>query len=67
MHYDELARMINSKRTLARIANSGFACIGDLINKVQTELGRFEESAPAVPGFLEAKLGTAPSPRHSDV
>ena len=68
MHFAELARMINSERTLARIADSGFASIGDLIKKVQAELDRFEESAPAVPGFLEAKLGPpAPSSCHSDV
>jgi len=51
MHYAELARMIKSERTLARIDDSGAASIGDLIKKVQTELNRFEESAPAVPGF----------------
>ena len=68
MHYAELARMINSERTLARIADSGFASIGDLIKKVLAELDRFEESAPAVPGFIEAKLGPpAPSSRHSNV
>ena len=70
MHYAELARMINSERTLARIADSGFASIGDLIKKVLAELDRFEETAPAVPGFIEAKLGLKnqpPLPRHSDV
>ena len=67
MHYAELACKINSERTLARLADSGFASIGNLIKKVQAELDRFEESAPAVPGFLEAKLGAAPSPRHSYV
>ena len=67
MHYAELARMINSERTLARIYDSGFASIGDLIKKVLAELDRFEESALAVPGFIEAKLGAAPLPRHSDV
>ncbi len=68
MRYGELARMINRERTLARIVDSGFASVGDLIKKVQAEYDRFEESAPAVPGFIEAKLGPpAPSPRHSDV
>ena len=68
MHFADLVRMINSERNLARISDSGFASIGDLIKKVQAELDRFEKSAPAVPGFLEAKLEPpAPSPRHSDV
>ncbi len=68
MHYAELARVISSERTLARIFDSGLASFGDLIKKVQAELDRFEESAPSVPGFIEAKLGpSAPSPRHSDV
>ena len=65
MHYAEVARMINSERTLARISDSGF---GNLIKKVQTELDRFEESAPVIPGLLEAKLGPpVSSTRHSDV
>ena len=68
MHYGELDRMINSERTLARISYSGFASVGGQIKKVQAELDRFEESAPAVPGLIEAKLSPpAPSPRHSDV
>ncbi len=57
MHYAELARMINGDRTLARISDSGFASFGDLIKKVQAELVRFEESAPAVPGLIEASSG----------
>ena len=68
MHYAEQARMINSERTLARIVDIGFASVGDLVKKVQEELDRFEESAPAVPGFLKAKLGPpALSPRNSNV
>ena len=68
MHYAALARMINSERTLASLADSGFASIGELIKKVQAELDWFEESAPAVSGFLEAKLGPpAPTFCHSDV
>jgi hypothetical protein len=57
MRYGELARIINSERTLARIADSGFASVGDLIKAVQAELNRFEESAPVVLGLIEAKLG----------
>jgi len=68
MHYAELARMINSERTRARISGSGFASVGDLIKKGQAELDRFEEYAPAISGFIEARSGhPAPPPRHSDV
>lgn len=52
-HYGELARLINSERTLALLDDSTFASVGDLIKKVQTELDKIEESAPPVPGFVE--------------
>lgn len=55
--YGELARMINSERTLAVLNDSSFASAGDLIKKIQADLDRIEESAPAVPGFIERKLG----------
>ena len=52
MHYGELVRIVNSERTLARISDSGFASIGDLIKKLQAKLDQLEESAAAVPGFI---------------
>ena len=41
--------MIHNERTLARISDSRFASISDLIKKIQAELDRFEESAPTIP------------------
>ena len=56
-HYGELARLIGAERTLARISDSAFASVGDLIKRVQGELDRFEEGAPAIPAFIENRLG----------
>jgi hypothetical protein len=68
MHHAEMARNRNTERTLARISDSGFSSIGDPIKKVQAELDRFEESAPSIPGFVEATLGSpVQTSRHSDV
>ncbi len=56
-HYGELARLINSERTLAILNDSSFASVGDLIKKVQADLDKIEEGAPPIPGFIEKKLG----------
>jgi hypothetical protein len=60
-HYGELARLINSERTLALLNDSSFASAGDLIKKVQAELDKIEENAPPVPGFIEKRIGASES------
>lgn len=64
-HYGELARLINSERTLAIMNDSTFASVGDLIKKVQAELDKIEESAPPVPGFIEKRIGERTPPGSS--
>jgi hypothetical protein len=56
-HYGELDRLIGAERTIARISDSAFASVGDLIKRVQEELDRFEEGAPTIPAFIENRLG----------
>jgi hypothetical protein len=56
-HYGELARLINTERTLAILNDSSFASVGDLIKKVQADLDKIEEGAPPIPGFIAKKLG----------
>ncbi len=66
-HYSELAQLITSERALARLNGSTFASVGELINKVQSELDRLEDGAPPIPGFIEKRLGARapPSPARS--
>ena len=66
-HYSELARLITSERALARLNDSTFASVGELIKKVQAELDRIEDGAPPIPGFIEKRLGARvpPSPARS--
>ena len=66
-HYSELARLITSERALARLNDSTFASVGELIKKVQAELDRIEDGAPPIPEFIEKRLGVRvpPSPARS--
>jgi hypothetical protein len=66
-HYSELARLITSERALARLNDSTFARVGELIKKVQAELDRIEDGAPPIPEFIEKRLGmwVPPSPARS--
>ena len=66
-HYSELARLITSERALARLNDSTFASVGELIKKVQAELDRIEDGAPPIPEFIEKRLGmrVPPSPARS--
>ena len=66
-HHGELARLITAERALARLNDSTFASVGELIKKVQSELDRLEDGAPPIPGFIEKRLGARvpPSPARS--
>jgi hypothetical protein len=66
-HYSELARLIPSERALARLNDSTFASIGELIKKAQMELGRMEDGALPIPDCIEKRLGARvpPSPARS--
>ena len=55
-HYSELARLISSERALARLNDSSFASVGDLIKKVSAELDRIEDNAPSIPSLIEKRF-----------
>ncbi len=64
-HYCELARLITSERALARLNDSTFGSVGELIKKVQADLDRIEDGAPPIPDFIEKRLGAQIPPSQS--
>jgi hypothetical protein len=55
-HYSGLARLISPERALARLNDSSFASVGDLIKKVSAKLDRMEDNAPSIPAFTEKRF-----------
>ena len=60
-HYSELARLISSERALARLNDSSYASVGELIKKVSAELDRIEDNAPPIPSFIEKRMTPSPA------
>ena len=54
--YSEI-HMIQAELVLLRMNDSSFASNTDFMKAIQHEIDRIEESAPSIPGFIEAKIG----------
>jgi len=52
-HSSELAQLITSERALARLNDSTFASVWELIKKVQVEFDRIENNVPPILNFSE--------------